>query len=116
MPARLSPWGGDKNAFFKEFTEKYLKNWQYREKDAQGNEMYPQGRAGEYGLSGTPAEALAKKNIFNDFLNLTTNEFRDANDDRTRTPRQRGDVRGKDIDRTQAVLCPVCRSNSKVSN
>jgi len=100
MPARLSPWGGDKNAFFKEFTEKYLKNWQYREKDAQGNEMYPQGRAGEYGLSGTPAEALAKKNIFNDFLNLTTNEFRDANDDRTRTPRQRGDVRGKDIDRT----------------
>ena len=100
MPARLSPWGGDKNAFFKEFTEKYLKNWQYREKDAQGNEMYPQGRAGEYGLFGTPEEALAKKKIFNDFLNLTTNEFRDRNDDRTTTPRRRGDVRGKDIDRT----------------
>ena len=100
MPARLAPWKGDKDAFFKEFTEKYLKNWQYREKDAQGNEMYPQGRAGEYGLSGTPEEALAKKKIFNDFLNLTTNEFRDRNDDRTTTPRRRGDVRGKDIDRT----------------
>ena len=100
MPARLAPWKGDKDAFFKEFTEKYLKNWQYREKDAQGNEIYPQGRAGEYGLSGTPEEALAKKKIFNDFLNLTTNEFRDRNDDRTTTPRRRGDVRGKDIDRT----------------
>ena len=87
MPARLSPWGGDKNAFFKEFTEKYLQNWQ-------------NGLAGETGLAGTPAEALAKKNIFNDFLNLTTNEFRGANEDRTRTPRQRGDVRGKDMDRT----------------
>jgi len=87
MPARLSPWGGDKNAFFKEFTEKYLQNWQ-------------NGLAGETGLAGTPAEALAKKNIFNDFLNLTTKDFRDANEDRTRTPRQRGDVRGKDMDRT----------------
>ena len=87
MPARLSPWGGDKNAFFKEFTEKYLQNWQ-------------NGLAGETGLAGTPAEALAKKNIFNDFLNLTTNDFRGLNEDRTRTPRRRGDVRGKDIDRT----------------
>jgi hypothetical protein len=87
MPARLAPWGGSKNAFFKEFTEKYLQNWQ-------------NGLAGETGLSGNNAEALAKKDIFNDFLNLTTNDFRGANMDRTTTPRRRGDVRGKDVDRT----------------
>ena len=100
MPARLAPWGGSKDAFFKEFTETYLQNWQYREKDEKGNEMYPRGRAGETGISGTPEEALAKKDIFNDFLNLTTNDFRGLNADRTKTPRRRGDVRGKDIDRT----------------
>ena len=100
MPARLAPWGGSKDAFFKEFTDTYLQNWQYREKDAKGNEMYPRGKAGETGISGTPEEALAKKDIFNDFLNLTTNDFRGLNTDRTKTPRRRGDVRGKDIDRT----------------
>jgi hypothetical protein len=68
MPARLAPWGGSKDAFFKEFTDTYLQNWQYREKDAKGNEMYPKGKAGETGISGTPEEALAKKDIFNDFL------------------------------------------------
>jgi hypothetical protein len=87
MPARLAPWGGSKDAFFKEFTEKYLQNWQ-------------NGLAGETGLSGDRAEALAKKDIFNDFLNLTTNDFRGANMDRTTTPRRRGDARGKNIDRT----------------
>ena len=87
MPARLSPWNGSNNAFFKEFTQTYLKNWQ-------------NGLAGETGLGGTPAEALAKKNIFNDFLNLTTKDAAPLNPDRTKTPRQRGDVRGKDIDRT----------------
>jgi hypothetical protein len=87
MPARLAPWGGSKDAFFKEFTEKYLQNWQ-------------NGLAGETGLSGDKAEALAKKDIFNDFLNLTTNDFRGLNTDRTKTPRRRGDVRGKDVDRT----------------
>jgi ribosomal protein S18 acetylase RimI-like enzyme len=87
MPARLAPWGGSKDAFFKEFTEKYLQNWQ-------------NGVAGETGLSGDRAEALAKKDIFNDFLNLTTNDFRGANMDRTKTPRRRGDARGKDVDRT----------------
>jgi hypothetical protein len=100
MPARLAPWGGSKDAFFKEFTDTYLQNWQYREKDAKGNEMYPRGKAGETGISGTPEEALAKKDIFNDFLNLTINDFRGLNTDRTKTPRRRGDVRGKDIDRT----------------
>jgi hypothetical protein len=87
MPARLAPWGGSKDAFFKEFTEKYLQNWQ-------------NGVAGETGLSGDKAEALAKKDIFNDFLNLTTNDFRGLNTDRTKTPRRRGDARGKDVDRT----------------
>jgi hypothetical protein len=87
MPARLAPWNGSKDAFFKEFTEKYLQNWQ-------------NGLAGETGLAGTPAEAIAKKNIFNDFLNLTTKDAAPLNPDRTRTPRRRGDVRGKDIDRT----------------
>jgi hypothetical protein len=87
MPARLAPWGGSKEAFFKEFTEKYLQNWQ-------------NGFAGETGLAGTPAEAIAKKNIFNDFLNLTTKDTAPLNPDRTKTPRKRGDVRGKDIDRT----------------
>ena len=87
MPARLAPWGGSKDAFFKEFTEKYLQNWQ-------------NGLAGETGLAGTPAEAMAKKNIFNDFLNLATKDTAPLNPDRTKTPRRRGDVRGKDIDRT----------------
>jgi hypothetical protein len=87
MPARLAPWGGSKEAFFKEFTEKYLQNWQ-------------NGVAGETGLAGTHEEALAKKNIFNDFLNLATKDTAPLNPDRTKTPRRRGDVRGKDIDRT----------------
>jgi hypothetical protein len=87
MPARLAPWGGSKDAFFKEFTEKYLQNWQ-------------NGVAGETGLAGTHEEALAKKNIFNDFLNLATKDTAPLNPDRTKTPRRRGDVRGKDIDRT----------------
>lgn len=87
MPARLAPWGGSKDAFFKEFTETYLQNWQ-------------NGLAGETGLAGTPAEAIAKKNIFADFLNLATKDTAPLNPDRTKTPRRKGDVRGKDIDRT----------------
>jgi predicted GNAT family acetyltransferase len=87
MPARLAPWNGSKDAFFKEFTEKYLQNWQ-------------NGLAGETGLAGTPAEAIAKKNIFNDFLNLATKDTAPLNPDRTKMPRRKGDVRGKDIDRT----------------
>jgi hypothetical protein len=100
MPARLALWNGSKEAFFKEFTDKYLKNWAYRELDERGREKYPRGLAGETDLDPDPNIAKQKKDIFNDFLNLTRNDLRGSNLDRTRTPRMKGDVRGKDIDRT----------------
>jgi len=99
MPNRLSLWNGNKEVFMDEFINKYLMNWQYREQDATGRELYPRGRPGEFGLDSNPDVALQKKDIFNDFLNQTTSETPETAP-RTRIPRRRGDPRGKDLDRT----------------
>ena len=98
-PGILSPWNGNKELFMQVFINKYLRNWQYREQGPDGVEMYPNGRPGEYGLDRDPEMAKAKKDIFNDFLNLT-NALTPADAPRTTTPRRVGDPRGKDIDRT----------------
>ena len=98
-PGILSPWNGNKELFMQVFVNKYLRNWQYREQGPDGVEMYPNGRPGEYGLDRDPEMAKAKKDIFNDFLNLT-NDLTPADAPRTTTPRRVGDPRGKNIDRT----------------
>ena len=99
MPNRLSLWNGSKEVFMDEFINKYLMNWQYREQDATGRELYPRGRPGEFGLDSNPDVALQKKDIFNDFLNQTTSATPETAP-RTRIPRRKGDPRGKDLDRT----------------
>ena len=90
MPARLSPWGGDREAFFREFADKYLPN-------------HLAGKPGETGLSKDPAVALQKKNIFNDFLNLTRNDAVMNNPDRTSVPRKKGE-RKKDFDPDRTIM------------
>jgi Serine/Threonine/Tyrosine Kinase found in polyvalent proteins len=87
LPGRLAPWGGNREAFFREFAGKYLQN-------------HLAGKPGETGLDPDPKVALEKKNIFNDFLNLTNNDARSANPDRTVIPRKKGDPKGKYADRT----------------
>ena len=99
MPDRLSLWNGNKEAFFSDFINKYLMNWQYREQRPDGSEIYPNGRPGEFGLDPNPQIALEKKGIFNDFLNLT-NASTPEEAPRTSIPRKQGDPRGKDLNRT----------------
>ena len=109
LPGRLSLWGGDKEAFFREFATKYLPNhlekWTNPDLPAdmtpEEREKAPKiARPGETALDPDPEIAKQKKNVFNDFLNLTSNEFRDLNPDRTVIPRRKGDPRGKSPDRT----------------
>lgn len=90
MPSRLTPWGGDREAFFREFANTYLPN-------------HLAGRPGETGLSKDPAVAMQKKNIFNDFLNLTRNDAVMNNPDRTTVPRQKGE-RKKDFDPDRTIM------------
>jgi len=98
MPARLEPWQGSKTKFWQEFEQIYLDNWRkglpgsgYK---AQTNEVV--GKP----LDPNPQIADAKKNIFNDFLNLLSKDTEYLNPDRTKVPRRKGDPRGKDFDRT----------------
>jgi len=100
LPGRLAPWGGDKEAFFREFATKYLPNHLEKWTNPEGSDRTPVRRPGETDLDPNPEIAKEKKNIFNDFLNLTSNEFRDLNPDRTVVPRRKGDPRGKDPNRT----------------
>ena len=97
---RLAPWGGDKEAFFREFATKYLPNHLEKWQNPEGPDKPLVARPGETELDPDPKVALQKKHVFNDFLNLTTNEFRDRNPDRTIIPRRKGDPRGKFPDRT----------------
>jgi predicted GNAT family acetyltransferase len=100
LPGRLAPWGGDKEAFFREFSTKYLPNHLEKWQNPDAPDKPPAARPGETDLDPDPKVALEKKQIFNDFLNLTSNEFRDRNPDRTIVPRRKGDPRGKDPNRT----------------
>jgi ubiquinone/menaquinone biosynthesis C-methylase UbiE len=97
---RLALWGGDKEAFFREFATKYLPNHLEKWQNPEGPDKPLVARPGETELDPDPKVALQKKHVFNDFLNLTSNEFRDRNPDRTIIPRRKGDPRGKFPDRT----------------
>ena len=97
---RLALWGGDKEAFFREFATKYLPNHIEKWQNPDGPDKPLVARPGETELDPDPKVALQKKHVFNDFLNLTSNEFRDRNPDRTIIPRRKGDPRGKFPDRT----------------
>jgi hypothetical protein len=100
LPGRLAPWGGDKEAFFREFATKYLPNHMPIWENPAGADKPTVARPGETDLDPNPEVAKQKKDIFNDFLNLTSNDFRGANLDRTTIPRRKGDPRGKDANRT----------------
>jgi hypothetical protein len=98
MPNRLSPWGGSKEAFWSEFSTKYLDNWS---KGIQGSGYNEQGEpVGRNQLSEDVAIAEQKKSIFNDFLNLFKNETEALNLDRTKIPKRKGDEKNKSMDRT----------------
>jgi site-specific DNA-cytosine methylase len=98
MPNRLSPWNGSKEAFWNEFSTKYLDNWS---KGIQGSGYNERGEAiGSNQLSDDVAVAEQKKSIFNDFLNLFKNETEVLNLDRTKIPKRKGDEKNKSIDRT----------------
>jgi site-specific DNA-cytosine methylase/adenine/guanine phosphoribosyltransferase-like PRPP-binding protein len=98
MPNRLSPWNGSKEAFWNEFSTRYLDNWS---KGIQGSGYNERGEAiGSNQLSDDVAVAEQKKSIFNDFLNLFKNETEVLNLDRTKIPKRKGDEKNKSIDRT----------------
>lgn len=79
MPAILSPWNGDAEAFFNELVEKYLKNWQ-------------DGNKGAEGLDPDPKVAQTKANTFNNFLNIYDKSTEHLNPDRTPLPKKTGQL------------------------
>ena len=85
LPGRLSLWNGNADAFFSDFANIYLKNWQ-------------EGRPGDSGLDADPKVAMQKKTIFADYLNFATKDTAELHD-QTSIPRKRGDARDKDMNR-----------------
>jgi hypothetical protein len=85
LPGRLSLWNGNAEAFFSDFANIYLKNWQ-------------EGRPGDSGLDADPKIAMQKKTIFADYLNFATKDTAELHD-QTTIPRKRGDARDKNLDR-----------------
>jgi hypothetical protein len=98
MPNRLNPWGGSKEAFWADFSKKYLDNWT---KGIEGSGYDKQGQPiGTNQLDADVQAAEVKKSILNDFLNLFTNETQALNLDRTTIPKRKGDPKNKSLDRT----------------
>jgi hypothetical protein len=98
MPNRLNPWGGSKEAFWADFSKKYLDNWT---KGIEGSGYDKQGQPiGTNQLDADVQAAEVKKSILNDFLNLFTNETQALNLDRTIIPKRKGDPKNKSLDRT----------------
>ena len=98
MPNRLNPWGGSKEAFWSDFSKKYLDNWT---KGIEGSGYDKQGQPiGTNQLDADVQAAEVKKSILNDFLNLFTNETQALNLDRTTIPKRKGDPKNKSLDRT----------------
>jgi hypothetical protein len=98
MPNRLNPWGGSKEAFWSDFSKKYLDNWT---KGIEGSGYDKQGQPiGTNQLDADVQAAEVKKSILNDFLNLFTNETQALNLDRTTIPKRKGDPKNKNLDRT----------------
>lgn len=75
MPERLAPWSYDTDAFMRQFMT-YLGNW----------EAGLEAQTSHANLDPNPEMANAKKNIFNDLLNMVDKETRMKNPDRTKLP------------------------------
>lgn len=71
MPGKFAPWNGDMDAFKSDF-QKYLKNWEPIWEDADGNRR---ARPGQSDLDADPQVAMAKKNVFNDLIGVSSEEF-----------------------------------------
>ena len=97
MPNRLNPWGGSKEAFWADFSKKYLDNWT---KGIEGSGYKNGVPVGNNQLDPDYQKAEEKKSILNDYLNLFTNETRPLNLERTQIPRKKGDPKNKSADRT----------------
>jgi len=97
MPGRLSPWNGSKEAFWQDFSKKYLANWAA---EIEGSGYKNGVPVGNNQLDPDYQKAEEKKSILNDYLNLFTNETRPLNLDRTQIPRKQGDPKNKSADRT----------------
>jgi hypothetical protein len=97
MPNRLNPWGGSKEAFWQDFSKKYLANWAA---EIEGSGYKNGVPVGNNQLDPDYQKAEEKKSILNDYLNLFTNETRPLNLERTQIPRKKGDPKNKSADRT----------------
>ena len=82
MPGKFAPWNGDMDAFKSDF-QKYLKNWEPIWEDADGNRR---PRPGQSDLDADPQVAMAKKNVFNDLIGVSSEEF---NPEVSELPRRR---------------------------
>lgn len=82
MPGKFAPWNGDMDAFKSDF-QKYLKNWEPIWEDADGNRR---ARPGQSDLDVDPQIAIAKKNVFNDLIGVSSEEF---NPEVSELPRKR---------------------------
>lgn len=76
MPERLAPWNYDSDAFMRQFMT-YLGNW----------EAGLEAQTSHANLDANPQMAQAKKNIFNDLLNMVDKETKMKNPDRTNLPK-----------------------------
>lgn len=97
MPGRLSPWNGSKEAFWQDFSKKYLANLSV---DIEGSGYRNGVPVGENQLDPDYQKAEEKKTILNDYLYLFTEATRPLNLDRTEIPRRKGDPKNKSLDRT----------------
>jgi hypothetical protein len=97
MPGRLSPWNGSKEAFWQDFSKKYLANWAA---EIEGSGYKNGVPVGNNQLDPDYQKAEEKKSILNDYLNLFTNETRPLNLERTQIPQKKGDPKNKSADRT----------------
>ena len=82
MPGKFAPWNGDMKAFNADF-QKYLKNWEPIWEDADGNRR---ARPGQSDLDANAEIAIAKKNVFNDLIGVSSEEF---NPEVSELPRKR---------------------------
>lgn len=97
MPGRLSPWNGSKEAFWQDFSKKYLANWAAQIEGSGYKNGVP---VGNNQLDPDYQKAEEKKSILNDYLYLFTEATRPLNLDRTEIPRRKGDPKNKSLDRT----------------
>jgi hypothetical protein len=82
MPGKFAPWNGNMEAFKSDF-QKYLRNWEPIWEDADGNRR---PRPGQSELDANQEIAIAKKNVFNDLIGVSSEEY---NPERSELPRKK---------------------------